>query len=581
MRAHRSLRAPVAPGVGLLLVLVAASLDRPPPLDAAQASSPDPAGAASADQGTVEDLLRNRLEAARAAAAPRVQGRALLARNALQTVYLERDYRPLWTSAPGVPSPAADSLLAVVAGADRHGLEPEDYGLPLLREVAARVRAEPSDLSARVDLELLLSDAFLVYGSHLLLGRVDPIRIEAEWIANRRSADLPGALSRALAGGGIRGVLEGELAPGQPEYARLQVALATLLRARAAGGWPGLGSGAALREGDADPRVAALRERLALSTDPGERAAAAEGRDEPELFDPALDRAVRSFQERHGLEADGVVGAGTVAAMDVPVEARIRQVQINMERWRWLPAELGRRHIRVNIAAFETEVWDRGRLAMHLRSIVGRQYRMSPSFTGSMRYLVLAPYWHVPPRIAAVDKLPEIQRDPGYLARQRFTLLDAATNQPVDPGTVDWAAVSGPSFNANYRLRQDPGPLNALGNVKFMFPNRHNVYLHDTPQRELFARTRRDFSSGCIRIENPMELARFLLSDDPSWTPERIRQVVDGGVERTVNLPEPVPVHLLYLTAYVEADGRVHFRTDLYGRDAIVLTALDSDPPGP
>ena len=559
-----------------ILLVLSATTSTPASLSAAQGMP----GAVAAEASSAEDLLLNRLEAARSSGGGQVQGRPLLARTALQSVYLDGGYRFLWSTAPGAVAPAADSLRAVLSGAGRHGLEPEDYGLSLLEELAARVRSRPTDEAARVDLDLLLTDAFLVYGSHLLLGRVDPIRIEPEWIANRRSADLPGALSRALGAGDIRGVLEGELAPRQTEYARLQMALGTLVRAREAGGWPAVGAGPALREGDEGPRVAALRRRLTFSTDPAERSWAREGEEEPETFDPTLARAVQGFQERHGLEADGVVGAATVEALDVPVEARIRQVRVNLERWRWLPDDLGRRHIRVNIAAFETEVWNDGSVALHLRSIVGRQYRMTPSFTGSMRYLVLAPYWHVPPRIAAVDKLPEIQKDPGYLARQRFSLLDAGTNAPVDPSTVDWAATSGPSFNAHYRLRQDPGPLNALGNVKFMFPNRHNVYLHDTPQRELFARTRRDFSSGCIRVENPLELARYLLSADPSWTPERIQRVVNGGVEQTVLLPEPVPVHLLYLTAFVEEDGRVHFRSDLYGRDVTVLGALEADPPG-
>jgi murein L,D-transpeptidase YcbB/YkuD len=197
-----------------------------------------------------------------------------------------------------------------------------------------------------------------------------------------------------------------------------------------------------------------------------------------------------------------------------------------------------------------------------------------------MTYLVLSPFWHVPPTIAAVDKLPEIRKDPGYVAAQRMTLLDAATNQTVDPSTVDWSGVTGPDFNRRFRLRQEPGPNNALGDVKFMFPNPHNVYLHDTPSRELFRRTERGFSSGCIRIEHPLALAEYLLAGDPRWTPEGIRSAIERRVETSVTLREPIPVHIEYWTAWVADDGALNFRQDLYGRDLTVQRALQEPPPG-
>lgn len=537
------------------------------------------------------ELLRNRLEAGRATGQFRADGDRIHAVRAVPDFYLQREYRPAWLSPAGRPSPRADSLLAVLADAHLHGLDGTDYHGEALGRLRGQARAGELTLPDQVDLEILLTDAFLVYGSHLLLGRVDPVRVQAEWLANRRDADLAAILDRALQARRIRDALEG-LAPTQPGYARLREALAQLVEARAEGGWEPIPAGATLREGESDPRVPLVRARLAASTDPEERTlaryegiASGPGGEEgavprdPQLFDAELAEAVRRFQHRHGLDQDGAVGARTLEALNVPVETRIRQVLANLERWRWLPDDLGRRHIRVNIAAFETEVWDQGEVALRLRSIVGRQYRMTPSFTGSMRYLVLAPYWHVPPTIAAVDKLPEIRRDISYLQRQRFTVLDAANNEALDPGAIDWAALSGTELNRRYRLRQDPGPLNALGNVKFMFPNPHNVYLHDTPQRELFERVQRDFSSGCIRVDRPLELAAYLLGADPQWTPERIRAVVAEGRERSIFLPEPVPVHLLYMTSFVDPEGRVHFRTDIYGRDRIVLEALAADPP--
>jgi murein L,D-transpeptidase YcbB/YkuD len=281
------------------------------------------------------------------------------------------------------------------------------------------------------------------------------------------------------------------------------------------------------------------------------------------------------------LDPDGAVGAGTLEAINVSSEDRVRQLEVNLERWRWLPEDLGSRHILVNIAGFSVFVVEGEARVMEIRAVVGRQYRQTPVFSSRMTYLVLSPFWHVPPTIAALDKLPEIKKDPGYVAAQRMVLLDASTNQPVNVLSVDWDAMTGSAFNQEYRLRQDPGPNNALGDVKFMFPNPHNVYLHDTPSRELFARAERGFSSGCIRVEHPLELAEYLLKGDPRWTREGIRAAVDRRVETTVTLPEPIPVHIQYWTAWVGEGGELNFRRDLYSRDASVREALSAPPPGP
>jgi murein L,D-transpeptidase YcbB/YkuD len=524
-----------------------------------------------------DNVVRNRVEAYRASGISVAGGETVRARAALPDFYLARDFDPVWIDASGRWLARADTALLLLRDASSHGLEPGDYHVTSLDGLAARIREGRAGPLDRIDAEILLTDGLLLYGSHLLLGRVDPLRVEAEWIANRRQARLDERLLVALEGRRLRDYVT-SLAPSQPEYARLRRGLATLRAAERDGGWGTIGDGPTFGVDSADARVPALRRRLRLSTDSLERRLAVEGGASP-VFDASLERAVKSFQARHGLDADGVVGARTREAMDVPVVERIAQLIVNLERWRWLPDDLGGRHIRVNIAAYETEVWDGGSVAMRMRSIVGRQYRMTPSFNAQMRYLVLAPYWHVPPTIAAVDKLPLIQKDPGYVAASRMTLFDAATNSPVDATAVDWSAMSGSAFNRTYRLRQDPGPANALGNVKFMFPNRHNVYLHDTPQRELFARVARDFSSGCIRLEKPLELAEYLLSDQTEWNPARIRQVVADGRERSVNLSAPVAVYLLYFTAFVDDQDTLQIRPDIYGRDAAVRAALSGAPP--
>jgi murein L,D-transpeptidase YcbB/YkuD len=321
--------------------------------------------------------------------------------------------------------------------------------------------------------------------------------------------------------------------------------------------------------------VAALQARLVAT---GDLAADADPRG---TFGPATEAAVRQAQRRHGLAVDGAVGAETRAALSEPVEYRIRQLVVNLERWRWLPAELGTRHILVNIANYELDVVESGREVLSMRVAVGRPYRKTPVFSDRMTHLILSPYWHVPPSLAVQDKLPEIQRQGlDWFARNNMKVFQGWGSDAVevDPATVDWGRLSATNFP--YRLRQEPGPNNALGRVKFMFPNRFNVYLHDTPGREIFGRTERAFSSGCIRIEKPMELALYLIQDQ-DWTPERIQRAVDARVEQTVVLRAPLPVHILYWTAWADADGTVQFRRDLYDRDPALAAALDAPPPTP
>jgi len=518
------------------------------------------------------DRVRNRLEAARSGAALAAAGERIHARGALPAFYASRGWAPAWFDGTAL-SLCGRRVLDAVAGADADGLEADDYHLDSLDALGDRVRSGSATTPERVDLELLLTDAWLTLGSHLLQGRVNPSTVEAEWLANRRRADM-GALLETALGDGDPGSALARLRPSQPEYERLRDKLAELRAAAAEGGWGTVPDGPTLHPGDDDPRVPALRTRLAAGGDLTE----ADGGGGT-VFDDGLREGVVRFQTRHGLDADGEVGPRTLQALAVPVEARIRQVRVNLERWRWLPEELGSRHIRVNIADYRVEVWDSGRVGLEMRAVVGRAYRETPMFSAQMSHLVLSPYWHVPPGIAVNDKLPELRRNPGYLAAQRMSLLTQGTGQPVDAASVDFEALSGAEFNRQYRIRQDPGPLNALGRVKFMFPNVHNVYLHDTPSRELFGRTERAFSSGCVRLERPLELAEYLLAGRPEWSAERIRSAAEAPTETTVRFATPIPVHILYWTSFVDEEGRVHFRPDLYGRDARVQRGLDAEPP--
>ncbi|MGW8321495.1 MAG: L,D-transpeptidase family protein [Thermodesulfobacteriota bacterium] len=319
--------------------------------------------------------------------------------------------------------------------------------------------------------------------------------------------------------------------------------------------------------------MVALRARLIASGDLGTDEAA-----DPEILDDRMEQAVRRFQGRHGLVEDGAVGPATLAALNVPVEDRIRQIELNMERWRWLPDDLGRRYILVNTADFSLEIVEEGESVLVMRVVAGKKARRTPVLSAKMTYLVLNPYWHVPHRIAVRDILPKVKKDPGYLDQQGIRVFESWEEfAPEIPSeTIDWSSIT--RHNFLFKLRQDSGPRNALGRVKFMFPNKFAIYLHDTPSRYMFKRKRRDFSSGCIRVEDPIDLACYVLRGNPKWTREEILSAIETGETRIVWLPEPIPVHVLYWTAWVDRQGAVHFRRDVYDRDGPLERALGEGP---
>jgi murein L,D-transpeptidase YcbB/YkuD len=268
------------------------------------------------------------------------------------------------------------------------------------------------------------------------------------------------------------------------------------------------------------------------------------------------------------------VGASTLAAMNVPVESRINQIELNLERWRWIPRNLGSRYLLVNIADYSLAVVENQTVVLDMRVVVGKAYRRTPVFSEKMKYLVLNPFWNVPVKIAVEDKLPIIRKNPLYLTQQHIKVFEnwSEAAPEINPVVVDWHRLNSNYFP--YRLRQDPGPLNALGRIKFMFPNKFAVYLHDTPQRGLFKKASRDFSSGCIRIEKPLELAKYLLRNDPQWPEQKITGTIESGVTTVVRIKDPIPVHLLYWTAWATETGTVHFGNDIYDRDPPLSRAL-------
>jgi len=338
-----------------------------------------------------------------------------------------------------------------------------------------------------------------------------------------------------------------------------------------------IAEGPSLRPGDTSPRIRNLRKRLVASGDLPRSSAGdpSKGANPDSLeFDPRLQQAVKHFQNRHGLEADGIVGKATLEALNVSVDRRIEQIRANLERWRWLPEDLGSRHIMVNIAGFDLVFVSNNEVLLQMPVIVGKTYRETPVFTGSMTYLVINPSWYVPSSIAIKDKLPILIKDPYYIERNHMTLYKGwgSDRMEIDPFSVNWKRVDPNKFP--YRLVQKPGPKNALGKIKFMFPNPHNVYLHDTSEPSLFDRVNRTFSSGCIRVGKPFALANLVLENNSRMNPSAIQSAFEQTEQKTVTLLNPIPVHILYWTAWADADGVVQFRKDIYNRDDELIKKL-------
>lgn len=510
----------------------------------------------TATPGAIRERLALLVEGPGPAGSP-VSVTALLAR-----FYEEREFSPAWDT----PAKVAALLRAVDASLG-HGLSPEDYNRGFLLRLGDAAAFRPS-AGLAAELEVLATEALARLALHLHHGKLDPVAIEPSWNFTRPmdGIDLVDALQAIITAPRLEEALDG-LAPDDDYYRGLKDALARYRGIMGRGGWPRVPAGETLRQGMVSARVAALRTRLEISGD-CQFALAAAG---PEYFDARLEAAVRRFQGRHGLAVDGLVGRNTLAALNVPAAARVDQLRINMERARWVFQDLEERFLLVNIARYRVMLIERGRVAWSTRAVVGQPFRQTPVFKARMTYLEFNPRWTVPRTILEEDLLPEIRHDPGALQRKNMQLLDF-DGRPVAPESVGWATVPASAFP--YMLRQGPGPGNPLGRVKFMYPNPHDVYMHDTPARSQFHRAGRAFSSGCIRLERPLELARILLAGT-EWDAAAIERVIAGGQTQIAYLPRPITVLTLYGTAAPSANG-MNFAADVYGRDARLLAALDA-----
>ncbi|HYM04297.1 MAG TPA: L,D-transpeptidase family protein [Stellaceae bacterium] len=451
----------------------------------------------------------------------RVAGRAL-DRAALTPLYATRDFAAIWVSHPE----REKALIQALGGAADHGLDPTVFAVP-------KARPEERDL--------LLTDAFLRYAAALARGRVSSAEIESDWAISVPSFDGAAALERA--GEGDVGAVLASLAPTAPGYKRLQEALAEYRAIAAKGGWRTVPEGPTLKFGDRGPTVTALWRRLAVEGYlPAEAAS--------DVFDQSLRDAVKRFQARRGIAVDGEVGHGTYHALNVPASARVEQIRADLERWRELPHQWPASRIEVNVPGATLTVIEHGGSGMTMRAIVGAIDHPTPVLRARMNAVLFNPPWNIPASIAKKEILPHVKRDPKYLERNNYVRVSSG-------------------------LQQLPGPNNALGRIKFELPNTYDVYLHDTPSHPLFSRVIRTLSHGCIRLEEPRQLAQYVLNGSKTaWGMEDIDQAIDLGDTRRVMLPRSVPVYILYWTAFVDEDGVAQFRDDIYGRDARLIGAM-------
>ncbi len=481
----------------------------------------------------------------------------------LKRFYAMRDYQPVWVQDDKM-SPELDIAIAFIATAEQEGLDSKDYGL----EQLLHLRKQSSEGPTPLELELHTTQAVLTLAGDLRRGRLIASKADPDWHIQQQAFDPVDYLQKAISSGNLKSFLE-DLPPKIKDYQLMKQALAHYREQVVRGiNWTDIPEIPLIRPNMNHPAIPQIRTRIA-------QAFAIHGNPEYDIapsknekYDDRLVNAIKVFQDQHGLNADGVIGKNTRAALNKTPEQKILQLRINMERLRWLPRELGDRYLLVNIAGFRLTAIEYGKHILDMRIIVGRGYRSTPSFNSLISHLILNPYWNIPNSIAHKDLLPKQQNNSNYFTSQGIRVYSNHDNrsQALNPESINWHAVG---KNFPYVLRQNPGEKNALGTIKFMFPNPFSIYLHDTPSKQLFLKDVRMFSSGCIRLEKPLQLAGFVLNE-PNAVTDLVAKI-ESGKTITVNLPRRLPIYLIYLTTWVDELDNIYFSSDTYGRDKRVL----------
>ncbi len=496
-------------------------------------------------------------------------------REQVKKLYESRNYAALWLKGDG-PTSQAMYLIEALRASRQKGLNPKDYDAENLGAQLKSLKGASAAAQASFDATLTLSA--MRYVSDLRIGRINPKHLKFGIDVQSKKYNLPEFITQQVAGAGnVQSVLD-QIEPPYAGYRRIESALKQYLNLAARGDGAKVPAGTkTVAPGDGYAGTAELAARLQLLGDLPQGGSF-------DSYSGALVEGVKHFQARHGLATDGRLDAATLSELNTPLNARVQQIDDALERWRWMPVEFQQPPVLVNIPEFRLRAYSADhQLALSMNVVVGKAApTQTPVFTDDIQFIVFRPYWNVPPGILRRNVIPGIMKSSGYIARERFEVTDSS-GRLVSAGNDDIVAGL---RSGKYSIRQKPGPNNALGLIKFMFPNSYSVYLHSTPSTELFAKSRRDFSSGCIRIEKPAELAAFLLRNQPDgqepWTVARVQTAMDSGKDnRQVNLTVPVPVLLLYVTAVAEEDGTVHFFDDIYGHDRRLNAVLAKGPPYP
>lgn len=539
-------------------------------------------GQAFAQQSNGENgisaFIRSSLETSSPDQRPEAMGTELYSSVVIHQFYGERSFQPAWIR-DGRISEIAYEMRYEIGQSKFDGLNPSDYHFEVLNEYFSKFEAAKKQGKSLSNPELaavdvLLTDAFIMLGSHLSLGKLDPENLKTDWniLRNATELSLDMRLNEALGGAGIRKTLQ-TLYPSFIIYRKMRDGLRELyddverFDKRPFAQWKPLNTEKSIKPDESSPMMSEIRKRLYFwgYVDAYETV-------EDKVYDAELAEGIKKLQRRHGMEPDGVIGQGTIQALNQTPEMLIRTAAVNLERLRWLPDTLKDSElILVNTANFQLDFLHNRDTVFTSKVIVGKSYHATPQFSAEMSYIVFSPTWTVPTSITRTEIIPAVKKNRNYLASKNMKLLNSSGGV-VNPASIDWAKVNPKTFP--YTVRQEPGESNALGLAKFMFPNKHSVYIHDTPSRSLFEREDRALSHGCIRIQRPFDFAKFLLSHDPTWTDERIQQSMRQSKEVTVKLNRKIPVAIIYMTYWANGGGEMFFRKDIYGRDAEIAKAL-------
>ncbi|MGB0838488.1 MAG: L,D-transpeptidase family protein [Chitinophagales bacterium] len=516
---------------------------------------------ASTDASTI---LKEKISTIKNSASPSLASEQILAKDLLVKFYENQGFRPAWM--PNFrPIPKAKDFTNCILDSEKNGLLPDDYhyrfiGTNMQSMVYANPFPKPETI---IDLEILLTDAYLSLAKHYLQGKADPETLGLDWNYPKRNFDLTYYLNQALKDQDICFSLD-LLLPIHPEYKQLQRALVRYENKLWAfdplpAQWNLL-----LQKGNFDPMVGEIRRRLRVAGDLNANS------DLHDSFDAELEQAVRQFQERHGLHADGIVRSNTIVALNRSMGDKLKQIKANLDRWRWLPDDFGNRYIRVNVADYRLQLIDDGQIRYDENVVVGTRKYPTPSFGDQMEFLVLNPFWNIPQSIARNEVIPTLQDDPYYCINSDIKVMQGS--KEVDASKINWQAAN----PEKYMFRQGANAFNPMGQVKFMFPNEHAIYIHDTPSKHLFNHSQRSYSHGCIRIQNPINFAKYLLNNKPEWDDSKMEKVLFSQQETIVKLDRPLPIHILYWTTFVDENGELNFREDIYNWDNKVFEVVNT-----